>query len=129
MLCGKYLELLKENGLYDDAVVVIMSDHGSGEQTESLQWHHPILLAKGRGESHELRVSSVPISWDDLQQAFLKLLDGAGSDELFGWHEGDERERRFMDLDWSDVKHIEEYIQTGDAGDMETIVPTGRVFE
>jgi len=57
------------------------------------------------------------------------LLEGKASDEVFDWKEGDYRERRFLVYEWTNQNHFEEYVQTGQAEDMDTLVPTGRVFD
>lgn len=47
---------------------------------------------------------------------------------VFEWKEGDVRERRFLEYAPGSEKCMTEYIQTGHAQDMTTMVPTGRVF-
>ena len=90
---------------------------------------HPLLLIKGRGESHPLAVNNAPISHADLCGAFLRLLDGADAASCFDWQAGQTRERRFLRYDWRDLTWMEEYVQTGQAEDMNTLRPTGRIFE
>ena len=34
-----------------------------------------------------------------------------------------------MVYEWTDPDYFEEYVQTGQAEDMDTLVPTGRVFQ
>ena len=31
--------------------------------------------------------------------------------------------------EWTDLNYFEEYVQTGQAEDMDTLLPTGRIFE
>lgn len=130
-MCGALFERYKEAGVYDNTVIVLLADHGYADGSEGLDtWQqHPILFIKGINERHALKTDSAPISYGDLQEAYLKLMDGKASDEVFDWHEGDERERRFMKHNWTNTDHIEEYVQTGRAEDMDTLVPTGRVFD
>ena len=126
-----FLSQLKEAGVYDNTAIVIMSDHGSHNDTDLCTINqNPILLIKGRGEQHdELTVSHAPISFDDLQQAYQRLLDGEGSDGVFDWSEGDERSRRFIWYEMADNTLLTEYEQTGSAEDMTTLLPTGTVYE
>ena len=110
-----------------------MSDHGYAAkeypQLNTMQ-QHPIFLAKGFGESHsELKIDNAPISYEDLPDAFVSLMEGAAGDSIFQWSAGDVRERRFMVYEWTNLNYFEEYVQTGQAEDMNTFVPTGRVFE
>jgi len=120
---------LREKGLYDNTAIVVMSDHGYavGYEGSNMQ-QNPILLIKGLGERQELETSSAPISYADLQEAFLRLMDGEAGGQVFDWQEGDQRERRFMLYNAVNLNHFEEYIQTGHAADMSTMLPTGRVF-
>ena len=132
-MLDKYMERLEEAGVYDDTVLVVMSDHGyasSEDPTLNTLQQHPIILIKGLNERHdELLVNNAPVSFEDLQLAFQRLLEGKQSHEVFDWHEGDYRERRFLLYEWTDPNHFEEYVQTGQAEDMDTLVPTGRVFD
>ena len=130
LLVDTFLSRLREAGVYDNTVIVLCADHGSsnGMDLDTIN-QHPILLVKGKNERHPFRTDDAPISYDDLQQAYLKLMDGAQSDAIFPWHEGDARERRFFDHELNNSGCLTEYVQTGHAEDMETLRPTGRVFE
>ena len=128
-----YLDMLREKGVYDNTAIVILADHGYNVDPETQvvgrYYHqHGIVLAKGFGESHDFTTNSAPISYADLQPAFLRLLAGKSSDALFDWHEGDARERRFLDY-FVPGNPLTEYIQTGFAGDRSTFHPTGTVYD
>ena len=126
-----FLSQMKEAGVYDNTAMIIMSDHGSHNDTDLRNMNqNPVLLIKGRGEQHdELTVSYAPVSYDDLQQAYQRLLDGEGSDGVFDWQEGDERSRRFLWHELGKTSFLTEYAQTGSAEDMTTFAPTGTVYE
>jgi hypothetical protein len=125
-----FLQRMKEAGVYDNTAIVILSDHGSSNTTDLVTLNqHTMLLVKGKNERHPFRTDDAPLSYDDMQQALLKLLDGESSQELFPWKEGDARERRFLDYVLTDSDILTEYIQTGHAEEMETLLPTGRVLE
>lgn len=134
-----YLEKLKEAGVYDNSIILICSDHGyniSGDAVKIPQRNenangrqHPILFIKGLDEHHDLQISGAPISYEDLAAAYNRLLDGAASDAVFDYQEGDYRERRYLLYHYMDENHMVEYLQTGDAGDESTLLPTGRVFD
>ena len=132
-LFKNYAQRLKEAGVYDNTAIVVMSDHGyarSEDENLSTLQQHPILLVKGIGESgDELDVNNAPISYEDLAQALVKLAGGEGGNNIFPWNEGDARERRFLMYEWTDLNYFEEYVQTGQAEDMDTLLPTGRIFE
>ena len=129
-----YVEKLRESGAYDNTVLIIMSDHGFNGSLGKMgdaAWLRPcpLFLVKGINESHDsMQISEAPISFEDLQEAYVRLLDGKTSDEIFDWKEGDTRERRFLKYSFLDEDHMEEYLQTGYAFDMDTMIPTGREF-
>lgn len=134
-----YLDKLREAGVYDNSIIFVLSDHGyniSGDAVRVPQEdenqngrQHPILFVKGLNESHDLKMSGAPVSYEDLVGAYYKLLEGNLSDNCFEYQEGDYRERRYLLYKYLDEDHMVEYIQTGYAGDEDTLVPTGRVFD
>ncbi len=127
-LADSYLKKLKESGTYDNSVIIILGDHGQGAYYEEYNWNqHPALLIKGVGEKHEFQVNSKPVSFADMQDAYIELLDGSEGSTVFDGIP-DVRNRRFMWYDIKDSSHMVEYEQTGRAGDMDTLVLTGQEF-
>lgn len=125
----QYLDMLKASGTYDNSVIIVMSDHGyEGSKMNGIDRQNPILFVKGVGENHDLSINQAPISYVDLQDAYVKLLDGNKSDDVFEYKEGDERTRRFLLYALRDKEHIYEYEQTGYATDTDTLVETGNVY-
>lgn len=134
-----YLDKLREAGVYDNSVIIVLSDHGyniEGDAVDTPQRNenetgrqHPVLFVKGLNESHDFQVSGAPISYEDLVDAYYKLMDGAASDDCFAYKEGDQRERRYLLYKYLGEDHMVEYVQTGYAGDESTLVLTGRVFD
>ena len=133
----EYIERFKEAGCYDNTIFIVLSDHGYnsdpvGELADI--WNptdrqHGMLFIKGLNEHHDtLQYSNAPIHHGDLPEAYVKLLDGAESGNVFSAKEGDVRERRFLLHTGVARDHFYEYIQTGEAGDMETMKPTGREY-
>ena len=116
----RYIEMIKEEGIYDNTCIIIMSDHGHGSGFND----NPILFIKGFNEHHEMQTNDAPISYDDLQEAYARLLLGKSSSELFDYQEGDYRERRFLfqDDDDNPMEIMEEYIQKGHAGNWDTLI-------
>lgn len=129
-----YVEQLRESGAYDNTTIIVMSDHGfngSLAQSGDATWMRQcaMLLVKGRNEHHDtMQISQAPISFEDLQEAYVRLLDGQQSDSVFDWKEGDVRERRFLRYSFLDDSHMQEYMQTGYASDMDTMILTGREY-
>ena len=123
-----YLQLLKDAGVYDDSAIMIMGDHGFNYDNDEY-WgrQNPALMIKGMDEKHGYAVSMIPVSYDDLQTAYSRLLAGKTAEECFDAKEGDSRERRYMH--YIREEKITEYMLEGLASDSGSLVPTGRVFE
>lgn len=125
-----YLEKLKENGLYDNSVIVVMADHGMEGLDPALYTgrQNPILFVKGIDEHHEMVISEAPISYDDLQTAFRRLLEGSTGTEIFDYQEGDERERTYLFYEYEEEDYLYEYTTSGHASDDSSLQATGREF-
>ena len=119
-----YLDLLKSSGCYDNSTIIIMADHGYYDGMRQ----NPLLLIKGKGERHPYHVSEAPISYTDLQDAYVSLLDGSSAEEAFPWREGDTRDRRFLDYLFYSEDDMKEFIQHGYASDPETFEETGNRY-
>lgn len=67
-----YLNMLKEMGIYDNATIIITSDHGGPRDSQ------PILFVKKAGEKHdEMEVSHAPVSFAEFQAT---IVEAAGLD-------------------------------------------------
>ncbi len=121
-----FLNRLKENNIYDNSIIIVIADHGYKDGTPYGR-QNPILYIKGLNEHHKMITSDKPISFVDLIDAYLELLDGKKSTELFN-NIPQERTRRFLWYVTYGEDHIVEYIQTGKAWDESTLVKTGREF-
>ena len=130
-ILAQYLRQLKEAGVYDNTAIVVMADHGYGYQREIpvVGRGNPLLAVKGIGERHPLEISQAPISYEDLQEAYQRLLSGAESKDVFDAQEGQQRRRRFLYYQYLDEAHMEEYEQTGHAFDITTMKPTGKKYD
>ena len=80
------------------------------------------------GEQHDLQISQAPVSYDDLQEAFGRLLEGSSSDAVFDVREGEERERSYLFYEYEQDEHMYEYVTSGHASAEEELQPTGREF-
>lgn len=92
VIIDRFLTRLKELGIYDNSVIVIMADHGAAGYGKI---QSPLLLIKGRGEHHDFEISEAPVSYEDMQDGFLALLDDKTGEDVFEVKEGDERLRTF----------------------------------
>lgn len=127
VMVQQYFDELKALGIYDDATIVVMADHGGQWVSDTgtlLRRHNPLLLVKGKNETHEFTVSEAPVSYDDLQEAYVRLLNGVTGEDVFDAKEGDQRERIYInDSDFT------EYVLIGDAFDYDALQPTGKIYK
>ena len=121
-----YIERIKEAGIYDNSVIIVMADHG-------YRWPvnpDPILYIKGINEEHELYVSDKAVWYPDLtESAFDDLLDGKKSSELFKEIGTEGRDRYIIHNPFKEEDHMIEYVQTGKAWDITTLKETGQTFD
>jgi hypothetical protein len=128
-----YINRLKEEGVYDNSVIIVMSDHGFNRELGNIPdgRQHAILFAKGINEHHDsMQTDSAPISQTDFQEAYMKLLDGADSTEIFDWKQGDIRQRRYL-FNYHDEpgeRTLYEFVETGDSSNTEDIERTGNFY-
>ena len=92
-IVSEYFQQLKDLGVYDNATIIVMADHGA--------WHgndtQPVFFIKEKKETHdEMAANSAPVSWDDFQATILSIIgkdySGYGT-SIYDWKEGDERKR------------------------------------
>lgn len=124
----EYLNKLKESGVYDNSVIIVMADHGYN-WLDVYGRQNPALFVKGIDEKHSFTTSDAPVSYGDLQEAYKRLLTGAGSEQAFDWKSGDQRERRYLFHEYLKEDHMVEYMQPGHAHDTEAMYGTGKVYD
>jgi len=142
------LETMKALGIYDDALIVIMGDHGAWVRPKGLKpeteadgtakpmllrpSQHalslPLLAIKAPGSSGTLRVSNAPtwtVDVPDTISAALGFNENFGRRNILALPEDAQRERRFYfyeyasgELDAEYLKPIQEYIVEGDVYDL-----------
>lgn len=121
-MINEFIISLKESGVYDNSVIIIMADHGIGP-TKSRA--NPMLYIKGFDEHHdETQTSEVPMSYEDLVDAYEELLDGKKSIELFS-NIDKNRERTYIENFFKDENHLVEYVIKGKSYESENIEATG----
>ena len=122
-IVAKYLDRLKEKGLYDRATVIIMADHGFSEYSAAEQT--PMFLAKLPGENHPFTVSELPLCYASLPEIFTAAVKG----ELRDMEEWQSTGTRFFyrQMDDGRIINLIEYAIDGNAFDTEP-VQTGTVF-
>lgn len=129
-----YIQRLKDNGAYDNSVIIIMADHGyctapvSDLSENILYRYNPVLLIKGYNEKHEFTESDKPVSYLDLTDAYRDLLDEKKSTELF---ENIDKNvtRKVIYYEYLKEHHMTEYETNGKAGDGKQFRQTGNIFD
>ena len=75
-----------------------------------------------------MEISDIPVSYEDLQEAYQDLFDGKNSEDLFQKNIGLDRQRRFILYSYQDEEHMYEYRQYGHASDYRLMVNTGETY-
>ena len=130
-ICDKFIGRLKESGVYDNSAVIILADHGfdDSEELDVTARANPLLLVKGIGEKgEEMKTDSTPVSFEDISEAFTKLLSGETSEQVFKGYSYPNG-RRFLRYNFTKENHMEEYIIHGRADDLENILPSGNIYD
>lgn len=143
LLLETYCEKMKEAGIYDDALIIVVADHGdTGGDPEKLVRNKaacPLLMVKypGANEAEPLRTSRAPVSQEDLFATITDALDvsrskGGSGRTLQEIAEGEARDRLhyYLALD-SHFKGalLREYVIRGDAEDFANWEETGKVWD
>lgn len=93
VIVDEYLNQLRDLGVYDNAAIMILADHGLWNDGD----YQPVFFLKRSRETHEeVQVNTAPISLDDFQATVLDLLgkdySGYGT-SIYDWSEGSLRDR------------------------------------
>ena len=122
----RYIDMMKDLGIYDNSTIIIMADHGGDPKTEGGFGQCPGLMIKKKGDNHEFRTSLAAVSYSELAEEMAALADG---NDLFELKTEELTERRFMYYLFNHEDHIEEYVQKGYAWDDSTMELTGKTFD
>ena len=122
----KYLDRVKESGMYDNSVIIIMSDHGyNGSNHDGRQ--NPSLYIKGFNETHDnMIVSNKKVSYQDLYDSiYSDLLNGSKSNELLK-NVSNNRVRRY--IYYKEENHMYEQTLDGHAWETDKLKDTGKTY-
>lgn len=93
-IVAEYLQQLKDLGLYDDATIIITSDHGDKENSMQVLY----FIKEANVTREQMAVSSAPISHKEFQGTILRAI-GAESpygQSIYDFADGERRERTVM---------------------------------
>jgi len=87
-----YIQMMKDQGVYDDATIIITADHG--DKNANMQ---VVYFIKEPGETHDqMDENTAPISHADFAGTLLSVIGGDFSQygtSIYDWNPGDKRER------------------------------------
>ena len=130
-LVKAFFDQMKELDVYDNSTIIIMADHGYIGLRQS-----PLLMVKGKGENHPFTQMETQISFNDLQEAYQNILNGANNAEtIFDIPENEQRTRIYNYYIWTGdmgtdahADSITEYEVNGNAWNLDNIKETGKVY-
>lgn len=149
-----FLGKLKEIGVYDDSLIIVMGDHGAGDPgfvskkydgysdrkfIGRISAGMPLLLVKRRGERGLMKKSDAPVSLSDISPTIFKNegIDAAGGgNDIFTAGASGSRKRIYYWFDYEGNSHwnsqylppLHEYAIDGFSWDPASWKRTGRVF-
>ncbi len=75
-MLGRYMEKLKQEGVYDNTTVLVMADHGESlyGNEENGYRNSPLLLYKGANEHGGFEISDEPCTFENFDKLYEKIL-------------------------------------------------------
>lgn len=124
-----FINYLKKNGVYDNSIIVILADHGYNAEGGVAGRQNPLLMVRQAGETHsKMRTSKKQVSFEDLNDMFIDLLNGKDSTEIFADIPEEGRERRYIYYVFNYEDHMIEQTLKGKAWETEKLAPTGKEY-
>ena len=93
-IVANYLDALKAAGVYDDATIILTSDHGDKENSMQVLY----FIKEPNVHREEMATSSAPISHNDMLGTLMHAMGGEYpyGESIYDFSEGDARERTVM---------------------------------
>lgn len=115
---------LKHAGIYDKSTIIIMADHGDG----SLMGQNPLFMVKDRDYKGKLKLSNLPVSYEDLPLIFSNALTNPAVNQYISSSIPMDRQRQFCYYDWftdgswdkDNLPPITKYVMSGGIKDFST---------
>lgn len=120
-LLDEYIQILKDNQVYDNTAIIIMADHGCHGL-----WQNPVFMIKNFNEKKSFTVSDAKMSWDYLDDIFVSLASGEQVNEAYIQERAEQDGvRRFSHYTWDNnewdrqyMPEITDYLVYGEAEDI-----------
>ncbi len=131
LMLDTWINKLKEKGIYDNHIIIIMADHGTElETTEAFRSTNVLFMVKGYNEHHELKISDKRVSYDELDEIYKNLLDGKQSDESVTGLDKSNVRIFYKGIDgYYENGDLVEYAVPGIASDVSSVYETGEVYK
>lgn len=125
VILNEFFCQMKDLGIYDNANIIIMSDHGEGGIE-----YNPLLLIKPRGASSDhTTVSNIPVSYANLHPTLMSWLgEDQGKVKSIGALQMSDNEQRtfYQQVSAADGSYAIEYRITGEVPTSEQVVEVAR---
>ena len=124
-----YIAQLKELGVYEDATIIVMADHGeANEAFGNSSAAHGILFVKPKGAESAFSISSAPVSYYDLHPTLFSALGKETGDTFFDIPLQD-RVRMFYRYTMESAQFIvEEYTIQCNLNETHKVTATGNIL-
>ena len=131
LLLDTWINELKDKGVYDNHIIIIMADHGTQiDPSETFRSSNALFMVKGYDEHHELHISDKKVSYDELDEIYGNLLDGKKSDESVKGLSESENRIFYKGIDgYYENGDLVEYVVPKTASDVKSIYETGIVYK
>jgi hypothetical protein len=132
----EYMRQMKELGVYDDATLIVCSDHGRHDDDGEYPFPTaatPMFMIKKKNETHDsMVITSTPMYFMDFQSTVLAASGYFNPEtdyEIFGksiydYDETSIRKRVWFDTDFH-IRDIHKYTYVGDMKELERVVNAG----
>ncbi len=108
-LLDEYMEMLEKADVYDNSIIIVMSDHGYNAEFERSK--NPILFVKGRNEHKEqMDEYNLPLSYVDIGEIMMNVLHGKTGNEIFDYRYLMQN-RRYYSTGHFEFKNVGDYFE------------------
>lgn len=128
-LVDDYLRQMRELGIYDNATIIVMADHGeTNSDFGTPNAAHGILFVKNKQNRSDYAVNSAPVTYYDLHASLFSALGKEKGDTFFDIPK-ENRDRSYYLYDTLNGQiAVTEYSIHGNINDDGAVVPTGRIY-
>ncbi len=107
------LQSLKRNGAYDNSLIFIIADHGTGSGTDVVSGGIPLMLVKPFNSTGPLQISNALVSLGYIPKTIaeeLKIKNNFTGSSIFSVNETDSRVRTYYNYIWKHEYWADDYL-------------------